>query len=564
MARVVPELDELALRDVTSAAERSVYVALRDHLPPDYFVIHSLQLVGTSGNGIHDDMEADFVVFAPERGFLVIEVKGGGIEYDGASRKWFSVNREGRHPIKDPFKQSMRSKHEVLGFIRSSRAWGGATAPRILAGHAVLFPDVEVLRALEGPDRPAQLMGGRPALSDPGAWVKSVFAFWEQNDRSWSPLGERGLRVVESLFCSKVTLKAPLALDIEREHLRQVQLTDRQARVLRMLSVRYRAAIAGGAGTGKTLLALRHAKELAASGKLTLLVCYNQALGDFLKREVQGLEQLHALTFHDLCNWRVSVVRAGHGVDLFEEARHMYPGESSADVQWPFALARSVEFDPFRYDAIVVDEGQDFGDEWWLGLELILKDRDDSHFYVFYDPNQSVYRMAESFPITDAPLLLTENCRNTRPIHDSAYHYYTGFQVDPPDLEGQEIVNISARDIRSQAAEVRKVVSALVSDEKVSPEEIVVLVVADGKAHYYEALRQLPAPTGTRWSFELLWEPGAVLVDTARRFKGLEAAVVVLWGLDRLDDVRDRELKYVSLSRARSRVWAVGGGRPTG
>jgi len=43
-----------------------------------------------------------------------------------------------------------------------------------------------------------------------------------------------------------------------------------------------------------------------------------------------------------------------------------------------------------------------------------------------------------------------------------------------------------------------------------------------------------------------------VRLDTVNRFKGLEAEVVILWGLDGLDLCEHEELLYVGLSRAKS------------
>ena len=52
--------------------------------------------------------------------------------------------------------------------------------------------------------------------------------------------------------------------------------------------------------------------------------------------------------------------------------------------------------------------------------------------------------------------------------------------------------------------------------------------------------------------------PNSVLVDTIHRYKGLEAAIVVLWGIDELDPMTNRGSLYVALSRAKSRLHLVG------
>jgi superfamily I DNA/RNA helicase len=182
----------------------------------------------------------------------------------------------------------------------------------------------------------------------------------------------------------------------------------------------------------------------------------------------------------------------------------------------------------------------------------------DEPFFIFTDPNQAVYRSASTLPILDAPFLLTENCRNTDEIHKAAYSYYSGDEVDPPGLEGAPPEIIEAVSPEQQAKRIKALVSKLIQIEKVSPQDIAVLVLDDAKETYFEALARVGNPTGPRWSFEALWVPSTVLVDTARRFKGLEAGIVILCGVEQASHEKDAELLYVSLSRARSRLFLVG------
>ena len=79
----------------------------------------------------------------------------------------------------------------------------------------------------------------------------------------------------------------------------------------------------------------------------------------------------------------------------------------------PNALAYSLDVLPERYEAIICDEGQDFREEFWVPLELLLADCDRSPLYVFYDDNQNIYARASTFPIRGEPFPLTVNCRNT-------------------------------------------------------------------------------------------------------------------------------------------------------
>lgn len=69
-----------------------------------------------------------------------------------------------------------------------------------------------------------------------------------------------------------------------------------------------------------------------------------------------------------------------------------------------------------RFDAIVVDEAQDFADDWWLPLLACLRDPDTSGIYLFSDEHQRVFDRQGSPPVPLVPLILDHNLRNTRQI----------------------------------------------------------------------------------------------------------------------------------------------------
>jgi superfamily I DNA and RNA helicase len=316
--------------------------------------------------------------------------------------------------------------------------------------------------------------------------------------------------------------------------------------------------ICGGAGTGKTLLALERARELASGGLKTLLVCYNRPLADYLKEAAVGLENLHAMTFHQLCEWRISVARGEVYKDSLAEAKSAYPAGDLFKVQLPFAFALAVEATKFRYDAIIVDEAQDFAAEFWLGLDMLLANSTDSWLYVFVDHNQAIYFGSPMPPIDDVPFVLTANCRNTRVIHEVAYQYYSGPETDAPTIDGAKIETISSSSEAKSTALIHQIVSKLISEEGISPSDIAVLVVKGPTQAFYHALEACRLPRQASWGIQRHRMRGHVVVDTVSRFKGLEAAVVILCGFDAADALGDCELLYVGLSRAKSRIYLVG------
>ena len=110
MARFIPEVSP---EDIVHDSERVVYEALRG-LPTGFVVLHSFPWLrptrDLSGEPLREG-EADFVILHPERGLLVLEVKGGRPEWVG--RVW----RRGGKELHDPFDQARRSRYALLDAI---------------------------------------------------------------------------------------------------------------------------------------------------------------------------------------------------------------------------------------------------------------------------------------------------------------------------------------------------------------------------------------------------------------------------------------------------------------
>ena len=68
------------------------------------------------------------------------------------------------------------------------------------------------------------------------------------------------------------------------------------------------------------------------------------------------------------------------------------------------------------WDALVIDEGQDFSGLWFLALQLCLADSSHSIVNVFADANQNIYRTDWEPPFEADPVMLDVNCRNTNQI----------------------------------------------------------------------------------------------------------------------------------------------------
>lgn len=548
MANIIPKLNESQILNIESFAEQKVYRAMEVALPNEWLVIHSCEYIRENQkNKSHSDREADFVIFSPELGILVIEVKGGGIEYNKRVNQWYSIDRNRmKHEIKNPIKQAKDSKYEISRHLKSQL---GNTNP--LLAHAALFPDILNTKLLASVEMPSEILGGGDDLKEIRSWIVSVFNYWKGSNDLYDSLGSNGVKTAEKVFGKDISINPSLKLAIEQDSEVQIKLTAQQKNILRQLKRRRTAIIEGGAGTGKTVLALEHAINLSNQGLTVLLLCYNKNLGNNLKYKSMSHDAVHAMSFHEFCSWRIRQVKSSTGRDLIAESKMTYSNGNLYDVLMPDALINSYDICPIEYDVVIIDEGQDFRDEFWLSIELLLDRKDQPNFYIFHDSNQSIYTSIESLPINDEPLYLLDNCRNTASIHNLAYKYYQGVEIEPPRLEGSNNKWIDSEDSsKTQSEKISSLVNELILSEKISPRDITILTIGD-----FSYARELleDSKFNKFFKYKSLNRDDLVLVETAKRFKGLESKLIILWILNE-EDTND-SLLYVSISRARLRLW---------
>jgi len=562
MARMLPELTQDQLRGLKSRAEARFYEQCRAQLPADVLVIYSINWIFRDGQGRLLEGEADFTIVVPQSGVFAVEVKGGGVSFDAQTASWQSTDRfQVAHRINDPFRQASSERHAIREQLFGHQLWRRWQGGRLTIGHAVMLPDIHDPAPLLGPDRQRQVIGVDNDMLALRAWLARLQAFWTVAGET--PLGAQGARLVEDILYRSIEVRPALRSVLDEAEQARIRLTTEQARVLRILGGRRRAVIAGGAGTGKTLIAVEKARSLAESMPYVLLLCYNRPLANALAAGLADAPNVTVLSFHQLCDRRIAEARRIAGIDLLAEAQAAYPGTDQKhvfDVQLPYALARSNELLDSKYDAIVVDEAQDFSDDYWFSLEELLVDQGNGVLYIFIDENQALYKKHANLPVPDEPFRLLANCRNTVPIHRAGYAFYKGDAIDDPDLQGDAVRRVVVDDETRQVEAIAEVVRELLA-AAVAPEEIAVLLAKRPKDRLYGLLQAKRLPGGVSWAVEASGVRRAVQVDTVGRFKGLEAAVVVLWVGEELVDEGQLEYLYVGATRAKSLLILVGSTR---
>jgi hypothetical protein len=535
MARMYPE--EFP-EDSPSEAERQVFVSLRDRLGPAYTVISQLAWLTPGSGGRPREGEADLLIVHPDWGLQVIEVKGGVVSAD-PTRGWTSNGR----PIGNPVTQAQRAAHEV------GRRLGAAPGTRSYSypyGHGVWFPDVDAVSIPTRTDAPEAIVLDAADLEQPEAAIERLYGFWLADPLPPGP-GPMGVEALVGLLAPTWNLRPLLGSAIAREGREQRRLSQQQFGVLKMLGRRPRALIAGCAGSGKTLLALEKARQLAASGFRVLFTCFNRNLAAAIQAQLASTG-VHVVNFHELCYQ----LGTEAGVDL-PELETPGVGDAYFTEQLPEALSRAATQLGGRYDAIVVDEGQDFQDLWWVPLTELLKDPEQGVLYIFFDDRQDIYRRPRAWPISDIPFELTTNCRTTQAIHRALQQTNPIGMADVDCIgpEGRPVERIELENEQAERDGLRRVVHGLVVEGRVALSDVVVLTPRS-------RLRSAWSEGTTLGNVRLTWNSspaaGEIQVSTIHGFKGLEKPVVILTELAHLYRESVQELLYVGRSRATSHL----------
>lgn len=502
------------------------------NLADGWTVIHSVRWQSLRGRR-QGDGEADFVLLHRRHGCIVLEVKGGEIHIENGV--WYTTNRAGvTNSIKSPFEQGVASKHALVRFLRENMPGG----ERIPVNHAVVLPNVDVDTPL-GLDAPLVLTIDRQRLRDINRAIAGVTAHWagQQSDIPQETIDRIVARLRPTVEIRRVLRDA--VRDATEELIR---LTAQQIRVLAGLRRNRRARIFGGAGTGKTILAIEKAREFGAAGLKTLLTCFNEPLATATSKAMAGQSNVIVRHFHSLCVSEISA--AGFSVP------HPIPESwwmTSAADSFVAALNKGAS----KYDAIVLDEGQDFRGEWITALMLALNDPDESPFYVFMDSHQDLYAHGHVFPDEWPQFELVTNCRNTVPISSRVASVY-GDVVDSLGAKGPEPVFEWVDSESKLLGQVESRVMKLLERERLSPSQITVLC---GSRDSVEKLRTMAIGD------YVFCEPGrrGVGVETIWRYKGLESDVIVLAlaSVPGLSPETAHALMYVGLSRPRAALYVI-------
>jgi hypothetical protein len=504
-------------------AERVAWEHLRDQLPDEAVLFHSVPLVEDD-----HEYEIDLLVLWPGYGIAVVEVKGGHVTRD--AQGWQQSGRR----IGSPVVQAADGKHVLTRYLKQYASGAGNAR----AAHLVCFPFTDVPSAWQAADCPRDMVIDKHDLGSAAVRVRTAI---ERHGAGHQPLSAADCEAALELLAGSFSGQASLLSAAEEHEQRVSQMTREQYKTLNNLKYNRRLCVIGGAGTGKTWLAVEQARRLARAGDRVALLCYSRGLARFLERETASWpvreRPAYVGLFHQLpVDWGAEPPTEDS--DDFEERLPRELGE--------LAAGRSDLF-----DAIVVDEAQDFGDLWWSSVLACLRDPDEGKLFVFMDEAQRVFSRHGKVPIDLPPYVLDENIRNTKRIAQ-LFGSLSGEELKPRGLEGARVrlVDCPVDDVIERADDA---IDALL-EEGWQPGQIALLTTQ----HRHPEQRNAVELGGWASYWDAFFAAEDVFYGHVLGFKGLERSVVVLAVNGFKDLERAKEMLYVGLSRARSLLVVVG------
>lgn len=602
MAEMVPD----RLPPNASQGEKEVFAILQN-LPDDYIVYYE---------PVISQRYPDFIVISPTLGVLIIEVKGWRQNHlKSVNTQEVMILENGvLVPQQHPLRQARAYMYSLMDYCRKHQAFKALVNPEGHYQNRFKFPFgfMAILSNITHEQIKNHASGDLTTFFSPPKVIPRdiLLEQWRQLradvleqalrkafDPWWTfpPLEETQINALRAMIHPEIQLNLfsrpphkpaipTTTTSVTNESLKVLDI--RQERNARAMGEGHRI-VYGVAGSGKTVLLIARARLLAAQcpQQRVLVLCFNVSLATYLQ---QSLTDCHNATVCHFDGW----VKRNGLVRQSKEENDTLGERLLAHLEAGYGEAGF-------YDAILIDEAQDFAPLWFQCARVAMKEPDDGDLIIVGDGSQGLYRGQRDISWKKLGIKATgrtihkkfdldKNYRNVREILELAAAFATttdsmvasaevdhilAISVDPTKsmrTTGQRPILIRVRDRREEVQVIVRTVAQLLKgtsgfkgfDQPVKPEEIG-LLYARKDSVILELKQQLERYTPVVWISDSndraaryrVNEPGLKL-QTIHSAKGLQyRAVILLWAdqlpsqFDDSDEVADRCLMYVALTR---------------
>lgn len=543
LAKMIPNYYD---RRLTSRGEQEIFEIFKSAPNTgDWIVLHSL---GLSRHVKKEFGEIDFVVLAPNLGIFCLEVKSGEVRVkDGV---WHFTNRQGQtfKKVRGPFEQAQEGMFSLIEAIQN-RFGKFDRVSNLLFGYGVMFPDIEYQASGLNQEKwqVYNLSSKNRPITD---YIQQLHRNFKRKRKRIIP-NKKDIQKLVSFLRSDFEYIIPTWYKEKIVEDELINLTEEQFYCLDGMAENKRCLFEGGAGTGKTMLAIESARRSVINNQKTLFLCYNSLLAEELKKKFIGEKLIKVSTFHGLLLGICPSARQ-------EKNDPRFYTEILPEKAFEILVDQRNE----KFDKLIIDESQDLlRDNYLIILDELLKGGlKDGEWQMFCDlNNQAIYtekNREEMLGLLEeyskfSRFKLRRNCRNTKYIAEHALllsNADRGTYV-VSEIEGN-FVDYNFYQDEKEMTEKLLVLLKELKKEKIENDSITILStsklgnsainsLSSNKIRIHDLTSRKPKPEGY------------IGFSTVHSYKGLENKYIILTDINQLKTKEIQQLLYVGMTRAK-------------
>ncbi len=510
MARTIPNGAGVAIAQDIHPGEAKTLQRLSKELPNDFTVFHSVHWARSTKHSTAYG-EIDFVIVSRQGHVLVIEQKNGRLKDTGQGLvKEYAFKSKNLHTQIGDSIDVIRKK-----FSEQRHNHG------LIVDYLLYCPDHRVRNI----NSPVLDMSRIVDSKSDAELIQRIELLLKPDERDTTTVPDN---VIE-FFTQAYELAPDVGTTITAGERAYTQLSTGLQEVIDNLSFHpFRLRIQGVAGCGKTQVALKFLQQTSAD-EPTLYVCFNRPLRDQMAELVdKQIPDLLINTFHGLCV--DALERAGHTVDFSRQKNN--PKFWNEIVESVIAIDVP---EAIRFKRLIVDEGQDFQQEWWDVLQLFLTE--DYDLIWFEDPYQNL-RGNRSIEVP-AKVTYRANISYRSPPS------IADFIARTHGIEFRSAINVPGMGVGvtpfDQPRDQWKLLTARINalrSQGFRNEDIVILTCKGLDKSELYGLDQIAGVAIRKFTLEYdadhkpIYTDGRILFDSVHRFKGGQAPCVILVDVD--------------------------------
>ena len=604
MAITVPE----TIRSSATTGERLLFRTLKTFLPEDYIVYYEPEIRGK---------RPDFVIIGPDLGLVVLEVK------DYTKSTLFQINHDEWHLhtssdehviVKSPLKQARDYTFHIVDVLKKDKNLVQSEGKNKLRlkfpyGHGVVFTRLyskdlvkEGLYSVIEPDlclTRDEIDPDKEEFSEE-ILMEKILNMFIVPFRLREPLSYEEINAIRYHLFPEVRISAEFKAPVPYQDQLLLSLHDiktmdlHQENLAKQIGDKNRL-IRGVAGSGKTLILASRAKMLSKEHPdwKILILCYNISLANGIQQMVTHmLNEPEDLFDYDFTSETVETPRVNKNVMVRNFHAWLKNDLKIREQQIPTIISKLENNEAIlpKYDAILIDEGQDFEGDW-LRLVSLLINEDTQSLLLVEDRAQTIYKRKRSY-VQDTGLdfrgrsrILSINYRNTAQIVKFAWDFYRKNSVFKDKVVNREIEGeiiapqstkrkgpepgiIKTSSFKKEIQMVVRQIQKLHIEKKVPYDEMLILYRVKRNLKY--SIIDMIKHTLKQYNIDFYWitendqskrsfekEDGKVKISTIDSSKGLDYQAVFIVNVDSMpfpledDEEREVSLLYIGMTRAK-------------